>query len=475
MKIKIGTGRLTIEQLCAATGGTAVGTMVPTASFSHICTDSREAVGDGECLFVAIPGEKTDGHAYMAAALEGGCSFFLCQRVPEGMPARPFAAVLVEDTVAALGALAKYYDAGRKHVTVAVTGSVGKTTTKEMISAVLEEEYRVFKTGANHNSTLGMPLSLLEITPNENAAVLEMGMSARGEISFMSRIACPDIACVTNIGSSHLEALGSRENICRAKMEIMDGMSPEGLLILNGDEILLWGQRDLPVKGIFVALENPAADYGALRIRYGETYTDFDVREGIEVHTDFRVNAVGKHYVYNALFAIAAARRLGLCMNTIRNGLEKFRNIAMRQNIYEYRGITIIEDCYNASPESMRAAADTLATLSEKKAGARMVALLGDMRELGTDSPLLHRNVGAYMARKGLGLLYCVGTLAKDIALGAAGQMKDENIHVCLDCSEIDIISREVAALLRPGDILLAKASRAVGAEKILEKIKEKL
>lgn len=477
MKIRAGMGNIKIEEFAELCGGVVCGNFdTEETVFSYVCTDSREA--DADTLFIAIPGENVDGHDYMLSAAENGCRCFLCERVPEELVESdlPFAAVTSENTICAFGEFVRAYTEFRSKKTVAVTGSVGKTTTKEFLSAVLSERFCVHKTDANHNSIIGMPMSLLAMEPEQEVMVAEMGMSSSGEISFMSKIARPDIACITNIGTSHLESLGTRENISRAKLEIADGLTKDGLLILNGDEPLLFSTHRAGIRTVYVALENPRADFRAINIRFDERGTFFDICHGDEIIHDFRVNVLGKQYVWAAMFAVATGLELGMDMASIRNGLLHFENAAMRQNICEYHGITIVEDCYNASPESMKAAADLLKILAGKRDGARRVALLGDMRELGENSSAYHKNVGRYFAMTGTGVLFTVGLLAKDIALGAVlAGMAEDTVTICTDPEDRETISDIVAKALKPGDILLVKASRAIGAEKILELIRQKI
>ena len=477
MKIKVGTGSIRMEELAELCSGVLCANFdAECAAFSYVCTDSREA--DAETLFVVMRGEKVDGHDYMLSAAKNGCKFFLCQRIPEDLVESEleFAVITCENSVEALGNFVRAYNEFRGKKTVAVTGSVGKTTTKEMIAAVLSKGFSIGKTLANHNSTLGMPMSLLTLRDSDDMMVAEMGTDGFGQISFMSRIATPSIACITNIGSSHLEVFRTRENICQAKLEIADGLVADGVLVLNGDEPLLASVHQKNVKALYVALDNPEADYRAVNIRYGEDETLFDLVRGGETLRDIRLGTLGMPYVWAALFAVAVGELLGLGMERIRSGLLCFENAEMRQNIYDHHGVTVIEDCYNAAPESMRAAADLLRMLSEKKLDARTVALLGDMRELGENSEEYHRGVGKYFASCGTKRLVCVGELAKDIALGAldAG-MENDAVTVCTDKDEIEKISDTLSGILKAGDLLLVKASRAIGAERILERVKQKI
>ncbi len=473
MKIEIGIGSTSMENIAKLCKGKLVGN----GTVMSVCTDSREAV-DGSTLFVVTVGERVDAHNYMRRAYDGGCRCFLCQRIPEDMTECDFSAVVVDDTVAALGALAKGYTEELGRPSVAVTGSVGKTTTKEFIAAVLSEKFSVHKTRANHNSTIGLPMSMLEATRDQTISVVEMGMSGFGEIEFMSRVAKPSVACVTNIGSSHLELLGTRENICKAKLEIADGMREGGLLILNGDEPLLQEVNPAGLRVARISLDGAAAELRVENITYDSEGSGFDISIDGVCHKQIRLPVIGRQFVWAATFAIAVAQELNVDMETIRRGLLSFKNAAMRQNITECGGVTLIEDCYNASPESVRAAIDVMRTLADQT-GARMVALLGDMRELGEGSALLHRSTGEYYVEKGGELLYTVGELAENIAKGAEekGLSKSKMFSLADYEGEESVVTvgERICRDLRKGDILLVKASRAIGAERFLDYVRQKL
>lgn len=478
MRIGIGIGNVDIRQLAAYCGGRIVGEEpYINGTASGICTDSREAT-DAETVFAVTVGERVDGHAYMKNAYEGGCRLFLCQRIPEEMTGCRFGAIVVSDTVAALGSIARAYAAAFHKPAVAVTGSVGKTTTKEMIAAVLSERFSVHKTKANHNSTIGLPMSMMEASGEEDISVVEMGMSGLGEIDFMTRVVAPSVACITNIGSSHLELLGTRENICRAKLEIVNGMPRDGLLIANGDEPLLRAMCPSNINVQFISFTDPSADIYVSNTCYDATGSLFDITLRGVTYRGIRLSAIGKPFVWAAAFAIAVARCFDIDMDTVRRGLLAFENAAMRQNITEHFGITMIEDCYNASPESVKAAIDVMKTLAEAQ-NARMVAILGDMRELGEGGANLHASVGSYYAENGGEQLITVGNVAENIAKGAisCGFSQSKTFHS--DAYETEEAVRAIGdtacAILRAGDILLVKASRAIGAERILAYIKQKL
>jgi len=475
MKIKVGMKKMNMNQIAKICGCqvTCVGADAP-MEFDSICTDSREA-GENS-LFLALRGERVDGHSYILNALGNGCTCVLCEYLPDSLQGRGlcFSALVVPDVIKALGAIAKVYGRHTAQRKVAVTGSVGKTTTKEMISAVLGEQFRVHKTEGNHNSTLGMPLSLLAADKNTQVSVLEMGMSGLGEIDFMSRVAEPDIAVITNIGSSHLEMLGSRENICSAKMEIVHGLKPDGKLILNGDEPLLCLMKGSSYHPVYVGIRSREADYRAMNIRYTSHGTVFDMIYGRRVATNVEIPVLGEHHVYNALFAWAVGIEMGVPEEVIRRGLSHFVNTGLRQRIVEWEGVTVLEDCYNASPESMRAALQVLDSMSLQEGGARKIALLGDMKDLGPESSDMHRAVGELAVQHKLDMLITYGDLAVDIALGAVMHgMPRERVIVIGETQGKGEVIRALREHLRRSDVLLIKASRAMAMEEILVMLRE--
>ena len=473
MRVNIGCKELTMSELARICGGMLCcvgGEVNQNMPFRYVCTDSREA-SEG-ALFVALGGERVDGHDYIGAAVAGGNGCVLCERLPETGKGK-YVAVVVDDSLRAVGELAKAYDRRLNHRKVAITGSVGKTTTKEFVAAVLAEGYRVHKTEGNYNSTLGMPLSLLSLQDDTQVSVLEMGMSGFGEIEYMSRIAEPDIAMVTNIGSSHMEYLGSRENICHAKMEIVKGLKTGGTLLLNGDEPLLRAYLTPGVQPVFVGIDSPC-DFQATNIRQGLGRTVFDVCYDGKTVQNVVIPTMGKHNVYAALFAYATGVRMNMDDQTIINGLNHYRPVGMRQNIYELGSITVIEDCYNASPESMKAAIGVLQSLASQKKAGRMAAVLGDMYELGENGERFHEEVGLHFAKEGGSLLYTFGGSAEQIAVGAIlGGALPEDVYRNGNTRAPELTGEMLLHSLRAGDTLLVKASRGAAAERILNYLKE--
>ena len=474
MKVNVGSA-LTMSELADICGGMlclAGGQENRNLPFNTVCTDSRET--ERGSLFIALDGEHVDGHNYIGAAIERGSECILCERLPDNLNDKKYVALVVNDTLRAVGELAKAYDRRINNKKIAITGSVGKTTTKEFVAAVLSENLRLHKTEGNYNSTLGMPLSLLAMTNDTQVSVLEMGMSNFGEIEYLSHIAEPDIAVITNIGSSHMEYLGSRENICRAKLEIVKGLKSGGMLLLNGDEPLLRNREELDGKNCKYVGFSADCDVRATNVRVGIEKTVFDVTYDGKTVEDIAIPIVGEHYVYAALFAYSIAVSMGLSEDIIERGLGNFRSVGMRQTIFNIGDITVIQDCYNASPESMRASIGVLHNVVRQRGYGRMTALLGDMYELGICSEAAHESVGLEFARRGGSALYTFGELANTIADGAVlGGMDNENIFRNLDLKRPDISGEMLIKTLRPGDMLLVKASRGVRAERIIEYLRE--
>ncbi len=459
MKVTLGMNRITADEAARAVGGYVLPPEAGELCFSAICTDSREA--DADTLFCAIRGERVDGHRYIGAS---GCRVALGEYRPEGTDA---AMIIVDDTVRALGLLGAEYRKNEKTKVIAVTGSVGKTTTKENIAAVLPSG-STYKTVGNFNSVIGLPISLTEIPAGCEFAVLEMGMSGRGEIESMSRAARPDIAVITNIGSSHLEMLGSRENIRAAKLEIVEGLRENGILLINADDPMLFGYST-GVRTLSVGIKNPDADFRAEDISQFDDRTEFVFADG-DLRLPITIPTQGAHNVMAALFALAVAKLCSIPEDEAVGGLARLGKVKLRQNIYEKNGITIIEDCYNASPESMRAALDVQRSIVSRR-GGRAVALLGDMLELGEKSAELHRCVGEYAAECGVSQLVTIGRRALMIAEGA----KLDNTVSIPDPEDKPTAAEALLTRLRVGDVLLVKASRGLALEKITEILNERL
>lgn len=465
MKVKLGSGSMHLSDAARIAGGRFCG---PDRQFNSICTDSREA--DADTMFVALRGETTDGHKYIPNVVEAGCKCILCEDVIPGYEAY---SVQVGNTVRALGALAGAHRDDLGVRTVGVTGSVGKTTTKEYIYAVLSQTMKTEKTEANHNSVIGMPLDLLRMPSGTEAAVLEMGMSAMREIQALSEIGKPSIAMITNIGSSHEGMLGSRENIFKAKMEIVQGMLPGGHLILNGDEPLFADLRRSEYRPVYVGIDNESSDFRAENIRYYVGKTVFDLRAMGKVYRNVSIPSTGFAGVYAALYAWATGFFMDLSPAVMREGVKHYSSVGLRQQIEKNKGLTLIEDCYNASPESMRAAMDLLNIVRGNTRRRKRIAVLGDMLELGRKSPEYHYAVGNYAFGRA-DMLLTFGKEAEHIAMGArdAG-MPGENVRVNIDQNDIEKTGRELIGMLNPGDVVLFKASRGIREERVIDYVKQ--
>ena len=471
MKIKLGLGRLTADKVASICGGTLYSVACENkVTFETVTTDSREA--DNTSMFVAIRGERVDGHSYISNVVKAGCRCVIAERVP--LDVKGVAVILVQDSIRAIRDIAEYVKSQVDVKTVAVTGSVGKTTTKEFISAVLDRKFNLYKTNGNFNSTIGMPMSMLELSQHNNAAVFEMGMSGLGEIEYMSEAAKPDLAVITNIGSSHLEALGSRENIRRAKMEITAGLKDGGTLFLNGDEPLLQNHESDRYNVLYFGMKNEECDFFASNVRNIEGGLMFDMKTPKGEYKNVQINIAGAHNVYNAMVAFNVGLVMGMKEADIRAGLLDYVPAGMRQNIYSLGGFTVIEDCYNASPESMQAAINVLGDTAKAR-GGRMVALLGDMKELGTDTATLHANVGSYLAQNHADLLFTYGELSENLADGAQKNGMSEKQIYRNPIADAEVVGKKLLGVLKDGDVLLVKASRALRAEKVLDCIKAQL
>lgn len=443
--------RITLAQAAAWCGGT-VEPKYADVTFLGASNDSRN-IQPGQ-LFVALQGAR-DGHDFVPMALSRGAAAVLCTHCDGDYPA-----IVVEDTRIALGDIARGERQRIGMKVVGVTGSVGKSTTKEMISAVLETTYRVEKTPVNHNNDIGMPMAILPMSEDTEVAVLEMGMNHFREIAYLTGIARPDLGVIINIGTMHIEHLGSKEGILKAKMEILEGMGPDGKLILNGDDQLLWNVHNSTAYPIsYFGVRNEECAVRGEMLSQGE---ELSFRVGC-VEESFRVDLSleGEHYVLDALAAVSVGLELGVPKEKIVSALQTFRNMAGRQEIFEAKGCTFIKDCYNAGPESMAAA---LAVLGKKP--GRRIAVLGDMLELGTRAPAEHYRVGR-IAAETANLVLAYGPHGDRVVSGAiTGGMDPMYIRAYEDREPLIAALR---SLVKPGDVLLFKGSHGMHMELALE------
>lgn len=448
--------QLTLKQIAQAVGAECGSETAVDA----ICLDTRKITPG--CLFIAIRGERFDGHDFIEQAYERGAVGVVTEReVPMHS-----GVIRVPDTKQALLDIAAYYRRFFNVFMVGVTGSVGKTSTKEMIAAILSEEGKTLKTEGNFNNEIGMPLTMFRLDSNDKYAVVEMGMSALGEIRALTRVCRPSTGVITNIGVSHLETLGSRENILKAKLEIVEGMDDDAPLILNMDDDKLCM--------VSSQIENPVIYYG---IKKGGDITASDIvmKDG---NTHFTIHyygqsvsamlpTLGLHNVYNALAGFCVGLVAGMEPERIVRAMKRYKSTGLRQSIREENGITVIADCYNASPDSMLAAIDVV-THTECK--GRRICVFGDMLELGAASEEGHLEVGRAVARSNVDLLICFGEQARGIKRGAVMcGMK----HVTA-FTDPDQLAEHLAKTLRRGDTVIYKASRGMQLEAVIERVNQR-
>ena len=448
---------MTIQEIADAVHGVCYG--FRTGTVSAVCTDSRSMIPGS--LFLPWVGERFDGHRFIDAALDAGAAGCLCARLPETLRADKFY-IQVEDTRLALRDLASAYRDRFSLPVIQITGSVGKTTTKDMVAAVLGAKLRVLKTEGNFNNDIGTPLTLLNLGPEHQAAVIETGMNHFGEIAYLGSMVRPDMAVISNIGDAHMEFLGSREGILKAKCEIFDHLKPEGLVILNGDDPLL-DTVNVPFRTVRCG-HSP-------HCRVHVTDIDDHGVEGItctvETERDRYVlatSAPGEHMAYSISIAVAAAEELGLSREEIIRGVAAYQPSGSRMRVIHLpEDRILLDDCYNASPQSVTAALEVLA----KTDCDRTVAVLGDMGELGDLTDQAHYNIGALAAMLGIDFVVAIGSKAAMIAEGAA-ESGGEVLHF----STKEEAAAELRQQLSPGTAMLVKASHAMHFEQLVEQLR---
>jgi len=457
----------TIRQIIEATKGQLLaGSPINLdAEISGVSTDTR-TINKGE-LFIPLVGEIFDGHYFVDKAIEKGASAVLIHRddadfLPELFPA--VAVIKVADTLKALQDLASFQRNRFNIPIVAVTGSNGKTTTKDMIALVLSEKYKVLKTQGNFNNEIGLPLTLLGLEDSHEVAVVEMGMNHLGEIHRLAEIARPNIGVITNIGVSHIQNLGTKENILKAKMEIFDFFTSEDRAILNGDdEFLSKIAEEFPYQVKYYGTSDISSIKAENIKLLGEQGISYNLNIGGETHP-VEIPIPGKHNVYNSLAAAAVGSLMGIELDKIANALRSYRSGKMRLNIFSTdSNIKVIDDVYNASPDSMKAAIEILKDLGE----GRKIAILGDMLELGDYSQKGHAEVGEAVAHKGIDILITVGQESKFIGTGASSCGMDNQNIIHLESNK-DVIEY-LDTLIEQGDKILVKGSRGMKMEEIVE------
>ena len=437
---------------------------------SEILTDSRK-ICEG-ALFIALRGEKFDGHDFVESSFEKGAA--ACVVDKEYCNTNANAVIVVEDTYKALRDIAAYYRNRFEIPSVAITGSVGKTSTKDMVSCVLANQYNVLKTEGNFNNEIGLPLTAFRLDSSVDIAVFEMGMSGFGEISRLTHIASPETAIITNIGMSHIEHLGSQENILKAKLEIIEDMPQgDGTVILNGDDPFLQTVvGTLKYETLTYGIENDKCDMVATNIKKSSDGTVFDVKiEGVCYRVC--VNVPGVHHVYNALAAILTGLKYNMTVTAIVDGIGKFQPQGMRQNVEKLNNFVIIKDCYNASPTSMKSGLEVLSVAlpldSEKS--CRKVAVLADMLELGDYSEKAHYDVGALVAEYNTDCFVAIGPHSGVMAKGAVEKgMDDAKVYTFEDNNSA---KAQIVNILKANDVILFKGSRGMRLEEVADFVKE--
>ncbi|MDX9871661.1 MAG: UDP-N-acetylmuramoyl-tripeptide--D-alanyl-D-alanine ligase [Clostridia bacterium] len=460
----------TLEKIAKITQGQLIGPQEAAAIEPRGASIDTRTLKPGD-LFFALQGEKSDGHAYLEQAAQAGAVGAVVSYTPEGFTPGRLPLILLPEPLKALQQTALSMRRQFGGPVVAVTGSTGKTTTKDMVWSVLSEKGEVLRNIGNYNNELGVPLTLLSLEKKHWAIVLEMGMRALGEIDFLACLAEPDYGIITNVGHTHQELLGSQENIARAKAELIAHIPSGGGIILNKeDRALLKPWLSNARSGIMWIGRNAPADLWARDIREiwskaGQPAVSFSVWSGAGKEATVELPVPGIHNVANALLAIGIARRLSFTWEEIKAGLQKLQLTAMRLELKTIpaRKILLINDAYNANPASMQAALEVLK--SGAASGGRAIAVLGDMYELGDYEEEGHRLVGQKVQEAGVSRLITVGRIARFIAAGAAGAgMNKEYIHICEDKVQALSILEEI---LEPQDVVLIKGSRGIKMEEI--------
>ncbi|HAH18542.1 UDP-N-acetylmuramoyl-tripeptide--D-alanyl-D-alanine ligase [Eubacterium uniforme] len=429
---------------------------------SGVAIDSRKISAD--YLYIPFVGERVDGHDFIPDVFNKGALITLSEvNLEEKFPYDNYPYILVESTAQAIKDIAEYYRSNLSIKVVGITGSVGKTSTKEIIASVLEQKYKVLKTDGNFNNEIGLPLTIFRLTEEDEIAVLEMGISEFEEMHRIAKVAKPDVCVITNIGTCHLENLGDRDGVLKAKTEIFDYMNEKGLIVLNGDDDKLITIEDY--KGIVPLLFGNNDEFSA----YPIDVTDLGLL-GTKVLFNILGRTIeatipipGKHMVGNALAASLIGDYFGLNDDEIKNGIESLKAVSGRNNIIKTDKYVVIDDCYNANPMSMKASLDVLSTAKTRK-----VAILGDMFELGKDEIELHKEIGKYAISKNIDVIVCVGDLSKNMCLTARSVNEDGKSDVYY-FETLEQIKEVLFNILEEDDTVLVKASNGMHFKELIE------
>jgi UDP-N-acetylmuramoyl-tripeptide--D-alanyl-D-alanine ligase len=451
---------ITVNQLAGMLGVTLDGRKYSEKNLNCLVIDSRK-VKPGDA-FIALKGPSFDGHDFIADAVEKGAIAVIAEHSMDVEAEL----IIVEDTKKAIRMIAKAILKKVNPLVVAVTGSTGKTTTKEMIYCALKEKYNIHKTHGNLNNDIGLPLTLFELENEHEIVVLEMGMNTEGEIRLLASIAEPDIAVITNIGESHIGRLGSKENIFSAKMEICENMDEKSVLIANGDDVFLRTliDKDTKYRKVFTSInKTEECDIYANDVNYGEKGSKFILmHEGNEYPCV--LNVQGRHNVSNALLAFAAAVEVGVKPELALKGIEKYQGNDLRGAIVEVGGMILVNDTYNANPSSMIASLASFSNLSGRK-----IAVLGDMLELGSYAQKMHMEVGMKVADEGIDILMVTGTYAADYEKGAVmNGFKRNKVHAF---ESNDSLAKGLKEIMKSGDAILFKGSHSTRMNEVYKEI----
>ncbi|RDU23471.1 UDP-N-acetylmuramoyl-tripeptide--D-alanyl-D-alanine ligase [Anaerosacchariphilus polymeriproducens] len=452
---------MTLASITAACSGIFFGNeQQQKLGIDGVVIDSRKVKEN--FLFIPIKGERVDGHDFIPEVMKNGAACTLSEKVLEDVD---FPYIFVDSCEQALKDIAEFYRKNLDILVVGITGSVGKTSTKEIIASVLEQEFNVLKTQGNFNNEIGLPLTIFNIQKEHEVAVVEMGISDFGEMHRLAKVARPDICVITNIGFSHLENLKSREGILKAKTEIFDFLTSDGAIVLNGDDDMLETVKE--VNGItptFFGVANTTGNYADEIESLGLKGSKGTFHIGLDTYK-VHIPLPGHHMLYNSLAAASVGKILGLTKEQIQKGIETLASVGGRNHMIEVNDYTIIDDCYNANPVSMKASIDVLT-----HALGRKIAVVGDMFELGEKEKELHYQVGEYIGEKVIDFVFASGELSKELIRGV---QDTGNTCILKHFEKQDNLIEELKKNLQPGDTVLVKASHGMHYENVIKELME--
>lgn len=453
--------KATLETIAKIVGGNLVTTSMKDVIVEGVSTDTRDIKLHN--LFIPLVGAKYDGHTFAFDAIKKGAIATLWDK-NHPTPYLDAGIIVVDDTLKAYQKLANSYLKATKSKVIGITGSNGKTGTKDILASILKENFRVHKTAKNLNNEIGVPKTIMEMDLDDEAIVLEMGMERFGEISVLTNIANPDIAVITNIGDSHLLELGTKENIARAKFEILEGLKPDGIFIFNNDDdILREVIREYSISQRVIKIGTREDSDVIIRpIRSDESGSSFSIGEYA-----YSIPFIGKHQIYNVSVAITIAGLLGMDYASIVKGLSKVKLTGMRMELMHLPSFDVLNDCYKSNPQSLMSCIETVYTMKGYK---NKILILSDMLELGENEEKLHFNVGEKIDRDRIDYVICVGDLAKEIYNGANRNFNVKNLFYFETKGEV---IEKVREIISEDTLIMVKGSRGMKLEEIIEKLKE--